>query len=48
MSRDQVVVLAFVAGCTLYAFGPTWVRAAIAWFRPEPLAPFSRYQDIDS
>lgn len=47
MSRDHFIVAAFIAGCLLYTFGPDVVRRVVAWFRPEPLAPYSRYQDID-
>lgn len=40
MSRDQFIVLAFIAGCLAYTFGPTLLRRVVAWFRPEPLAPY--------
>lgn len=40
MSNDQFVVLAFIAGCLIYTFGPDLARRAVAWFRPEPLAPY--------
>jgi hypothetical protein len=40
MTRDQIVVLAFIAGTVLYPFGPTVVRRVRAWFGPEPLAQY--------
>lgn len=40
MSRDQIVVAAFIAGCLIYTFGPTLLRRVAAWFGPEPLAPY--------
>lgn len=47
MSRDQFVFLAFAAGVLVYTFGPSVIARIRAWLAPEPLAPFSRYQDID-
>lgn len=46
MSRDQIIALAFIAGCVVYTFGPDVVRRLVAWFRPEPLAPY-RYPGGD-
>lgn len=42
-----VVFLGASAGVIVFVFGPGWARSVRDWFRPEPLAPFSRYQDID-
>ena len=46
MSADQFVFLAFAFGVVLFVFGPGWVRSVRAWFRPEPLAPVSKYQNV--
>jgi hypothetical protein len=50
MTTSQIVVLAFIAGTVLYAFGPDVVRGirrrVAAWWRPEPLAEW-RYPGGD-
>lgn len=46
MSRDQIIVAAFLLGTLAYTFGPDMVRRVVAWFRPEPLAPY-RYPGGD-
>jgi hypothetical protein len=46
MSADQFVFLFAAAGLVLFVFGPGWVRQLRAWFRPEPLAPMSKYQNV--
>jgi hypothetical protein len=47
MSRYQIIVAAFLAGTLAYTFGPDLARRVVARFRPEPLAPYSRYQGMD-
>ncbi len=46
MSADQFVFLFAAAGVVLFVFGPGWVRAVRDRFRPEPLAPVSKYQNV--
>jgi hypothetical protein len=46
VSADQFVFLFAAAGVVLFVFGPGWVRSVRAWFRPEPLAPMSKYQNV--
>ena len=41
-----VVFLGASAGVIVFVFGPGWVRQLRAWFRPEPLAPMSKYQNV--
>jgi hypothetical protein len=46
VSRDQIIVAAFLLGTLIYTFGPDVVRRIVTR-RPERLAPYSRYQDLD-
>jgi uncharacterized membrane protein len=41
-----VVFLGTAAGVIVFVFGRGWVRSVRAWFRPEPLAPMSKYQNV--
>lgn len=45
--KAQIVVLAFWAGALLYVWGPNIRERIVAWWKPETLAPYSRYQDIE-
>lgn len=45
--KAQIVVLAFWAGALLYVYAPTIAARVKTWRRPEPLAPYSRYQDVE-
>lgn len=46
MTRDAIPVLAFWAGALLFVWAPTVWRRLMAWWRPEPLAPY-RYPGGD-
>jgi len=46
MSADWAAFLGASFGVTLFVFGRGWVRSVRAWFRPEPLAPMSKYQNV--